>query len=106
MSLNPGIRKLVALLNANGFVTVDSGDGVTHDHDCDREYAYVVCQTEPDLLLRETDGLVALMAKHGVSVMAQSEDGTPCIQATYDPIDGSALIDLMNVTDAMLVGVE
>jgi hypothetical protein len=26
----------------------------------------------------------------------------PCIQATYDPADGSALIDLMGVLDTML----
>jgi hypothetical protein len=37
MNLNPGIAKTVALLNWMGYRTTDSGDGETHDHECDRD---------------------------------------------------------------------
>jgi len=59
--LNPGIRRLVVWLRANGFDTCDSGDGQTHDHACDRSCG--------------------------------------AIQASYDPADGSAVIDLTGVSD-------
>lgn len=39
--LNPGIRKTVAYLRSLGFDTVDSGDGQTHEHECDRPHGYV-----------------------------------------------------------------
>ena len=39
--INPGIRRTVEWLNAHGFRTTDSGDGVTHMAECDRGYAYV-----------------------------------------------------------------
>jgi hypothetical protein len=41
-TLNPGIARLVHWLRATGFDTIDSGDGRTREHDCDRPYPYVV----------------------------------------------------------------
>lgn len=104
VNLNPGIRRLVALLNANGFSTIDSGDGKTHDFACDREYPYVVAKVRPDELTRRANELVTLMAEHSVRIEAMGEGSTPCIQATYDPINKIATVDLMHVDDAMLKG--
>lgn len=38
MNLNPGIARTVQWLNSQGFMTTDSGDGATHDHECDRDH--------------------------------------------------------------------
>ena len=40
--LNPGIVKTVKMLNDAGYTTTDSGDGETHDYECDRDVGYVV----------------------------------------------------------------
>ena len=102
MNLNPNIRKLVALLNENGFRTTDSGDGATHDYACDRDHAYVVSVVEPALLVQRAHELVTLLAANGVTLGPMSEDATPCVQASYDPLNGFAILDLMHVTDDML----
>lgn len=102
--LNPGIRRVVALLNVNGFETTDSGDGKTHDHPCDRDYAYVVIRTEVSRLANESDRLVALMAGAGVKVGPSNDRDEPCIEASFDPVDRTALIQLMHVDDELLRG--
>ena len=55
MDINPGIRELVSRLNAAGFKTVDSGDGETHDFECDRSYGYVVVLAPPTSLARTAE---------------------------------------------------
>lgn len=97
--LNPGIRKLVALLNANGFHTCDSGDGVTHEFGCDRENAYVVMQVAPEHLVRECSRLRAVLGRHGVDVGPICEEPAPCIQGNFDPATDTAFIDLQHVAD-------
>lgn len=100
--MNPGIVKIVELLNQSGFTTVDSGDGETHDFECDREYAYVAISTEPEKLVSETIRLRALMVKCGIEIEAMNNDEKPCIQASFDPANGLALIDLQYVSDKLL----
>lgn len=100
--INPGIRRLVALLNEAGWRTVDSGDGKTHDFGCDRKGAYVVIELGfGQLLVAESHRLKAWLAAKGVETFPVDPE-KPCIQATYDPGDGSAFLDLTNVADDML----
>lgn len=101
-ALNPGIRRLVAYLRAHGFATCDSGDGVTHEHECDRDHAYVAMRVRPDALVSEADRLARVLRDAGVEVQPMGMEPTPCIQASYDPADGTALLDLTHVTDDML----
>jgi len=106
--LNPGIRKTVEWLNAHGFVSCDSGDGKTHDFGCDRTYPYVVVKLPPfaiDSLVGEADRLKRLVEDQigfPIEPLGPDPGAKPEIQASYDPASGSALIDLMGVTDAML----
>jgi hypothetical protein len=102
--LNPGVKKLVVFLNESGFRTVDSGDGATHTYGCDRDHAYVVISVPPQDLIAECFRLLVLLSSRGVSVVPVNPNGLPCVQATYDPADKSAFLDLMNVTDKDLVG--
>lgn len=105
--LNPGIRRLVAGLNAAGWPTCDSGDGQTHDHSCDRDHAYVVIALPPHRaahLIEEAEAVAAWLRERGVHPTAIGGDG-PCIQASYDPGNSRAFIDVMNVRDAMLAEV-
>lgn len=101
--LNPGIRKLVHLLNEHGFETTDSGDGETSDCDCDRENAYVCVLVKPDRLIDNCAAIKALLKTYGVTVKSLDEDGTvPNVQGTFDACWDTAVIDIINVTDAML----
>lgn len=101
MNLNPGIVKTVALLNAHGFPTSDSGDGETHDFECDREEAYVVILLEDrHQLASEADRLRDLLRQHGVILNPVDED--PFVQADYDPANGIACIQLVGCKDSML----
>jgi hypothetical protein len=100
--LNPGIVRTVAWLNANNFHTTDSGDGETHDFECDREHAYVVIMVQPPgYLLDVTERLVALLRQRDIDVRPIGGDGV-CIQATYDPGDRTAVIDVMGLKDSVL----
>lgn len=104
--LNPGIRKTVLWLNSIGFETCDSGDGETHDYECDRDQAYVVMQVDPSKLISESHRLEIALADRGVAIEAMSIEHAPCIQATYDPANEIALIELMCVSDRVLFGDE
>jgi len=102
-NLNPGIRRTVVFLNMNGFETCDSGDGKTHDFECDRSFPYVVVHVAAEKLVEECRRLKELLSANGLEVQEQSpEEGSPAIQGTYDPGNDIAFIDLMGVDDAML----
>lgn len=95
-ALNPGIRRVVAWLNERGFVTVDSGDGKTHEHECDRDYPYVVIRaSSPMALVDECDRLLVELGP-----LAHLEG--VAIQGNYDPNDGYAFIDLRGLDDTLL----
>lgn len=106
-SLNPGIRRTVALLRARGFRTCDSGDGETHDHACDREDGYVVVQVEPARLVDEADRLAEVLQGAGVRVtprQLEPIDGVTHIQASYCPVDRIGLVDVSPIHDRQLRG--
>lgn len=98
-NLNPNIRKTVALLNGGGFVTCDSGDGVTHDYECDRDHGYVVVKLdEARKLISECHRLQAYL-KPCLKNSCQAK-----INGSYDPEDRTAFIDFSPITDDDLTG--
>lgn len=107
-TINPGVRNTVAWLNDHGFETTDSGDGETHDFDCDRPVPYVVIVVkEKDKLATETDMLVEWLRDRGVPCAEIGEDGIPpeghvSIQASYDPANGLCFIDVMGLCDRLM----
>ena len=100
--MNPGIIKFVKLLNDNGFITCDSGDGETHDFECDRDIPYVVIKSSPDNLVQESHRLLDLLKSLSIDVQQCNVDSLPAIQASYDPINRLAFIDVTNVSDKNL----
>ena len=110
--INPGIIRTVQWLRSHGFETCDSGDGVTHMAECDRPYPYVSIRVAPEGMVARTIALKELLAKARIVVVPQAwafDQGglpnAPFIQATYDPADGIAIIDLRGVSDARLPAV-
>lgn len=118
-SLNPGIRRTVTWLRSLGFDTCDSGDGMTHDHPCDRAYPYVVMRLNTDELIATAHDLKGCVSgalgrgplrgtREGRVVSATeafASGETPrgvCIQASYDPVEQVALLELIGMCDAML----
>lgn len=104
--INPGIRGTVAWLNANGFKTCDSGDGKTHDFECDRDTAYVVVQVPASLLVTESDRLYTILTRKLIRVGEigpEPVDEMVMIQSTYDPANGLAFIDVIGLSDVMLM---
>lgn len=107
--INPGVRCLVGWLNANGFETTDSGDGVTNlaaGMEGALDYPHVFIKGHPDTLLREARRLaVELHIRFGVKLRPQGADPKiPAIQATYDPVDESSVIALTGVDDRTFEG--
>lgn len=115
--MNPGIRRTVQWLRDNGFATCDSGDGVTHEFACDRPVAYVCIRVEPAQLAAEAHRLLELLSANGVDLHKaheammdawenEADDATmmsfACLECTYNPVDGVAILDLTNVADAQL----
>lgn len=103
--INPGIRRTVALLNANGYETCDSGDGETRDFECDRDDPYVVVKlfvgSVGDSFIYRTRRLLKLLTDQGIQVHEVGM-GLPCIQASYDPVNNVGVIDITGIHDRML----
>lgn len=114
--LNPGIRQTVRWLRQLGFDTTDSGDGKTHEHECDRDCAYVTIRVDPEnmaaeckRLSRELQRLGCDLTYHYNRIGEAYEAGedyeelkVPFLQANYSPVDDEAILDLVNVDDAFL----
>jgi hypothetical protein len=107
--LDPGIRRTVRWLQAEGFRTTDSGDGVTKFQGGDPmegacDFPHVVCVVSSDLIASEADRLADLVRGRGVEVApnGRREEGEAEISASYDPADGSCLLILNYVGDAEL----
>jgi len=108
-SLDPGIREVVRWVNDHGFATCDSGDGVTKlsdpawDPDCINDVPHVVITVEPVRLVSQARRLLAALRAAGVPVDRLTPDGSGVgIQASYDPVDGTAAIILSGLDDAGL----
>lgn len=97
--LNPGIRMMVQWLREMGFDTRDSGDGRTHQFECDLPIPYVHIMVEPAKLVEETDRLMRLLAKVGIEIEPCDEEGkVPSIESVYLPANRMGLISVFNVT--------
>lgn len=105
IDLNPGIRRSVQLLRSWGYETVDSGDGETHQYECDREYPYVAITIGPHALVSGSSRLARLLSERGIPVEPigpEPLDGGVMIQATYDPANNTAIIDVLGLHDRLL----
>lgn len=99
--LNPGIRETVWWLHAQNFDTVDSGDGKTGDHACDRSRPYVAIVVQPRQLVLDANRLKQVLVDRGVTLVPVGGDG-PWLQASYDPTNGVGLLNLHGVDDRLL----
>lgn len=101
--LDPGVRQLVRILNNEGFVTTDSGDGYSKDEEARWMDCPHVCISldSPDDIITEADRLIAVMATYGVTIVQQGpeDEKTPCIQVDYCPVTRRASMLLMDVLD-------
>lgn len=97
--INPGIRKTVEWLRGHGFNTCDSGDGETHDHECDLPVPYVhMIVDDSVILVDEANRLSALLCDIGINIEPCNEDGTAkMIHAAYDAGNRIATMSLFNV---------
>lgn len=102
-TLNHGISKTVRWLRSQGFETMDSGDGKTHEYECDRDEPYVVMGCYGHDLKQNADRLMHALVDIGITVSPIGL-GPIYIQATYDPVNELALIDLVGVDDSVLEG--
>jgi hypothetical protein len=104
-ALDPGIRETVKWLRGHFFQTTDSGDGVSKAELIASGYALDfphVMMTAPRLTMSQAAyDLFRLLKLRGVLCVPHGKEG-PHISATYDPADGSAVIVLTGVNDALL----
>lgn len=80
-NLDPGIRDLVVRLNGAGFVTTDSGDGVSKPED-ERvlDFPHVFCASTIATMVADADRLLPLLPKGWR------------VEASYSPNDGGSVI--------------
>lgn len=98
-ALDPGIRGAVEWLRSHGFDTCDSGDG---RHKVELGWPaeeviptpHVIVQCAPLRLVFEAVRLVGLLRRNGFTVTPCGQGGIE-VGATYDPVDGSAVITVM-----------
>jgi hypothetical protein len=104
--INPGIRHTVQVLRSWGFDTQDSGDGQTHNHECDLPHPYVHISVHPSKLTGETLRCLSLLEQHGVKfddmpdpqVDLEGWQKHPQIEASYMPTQyHNGFIHLKNV---------
>lgn len=122
--LDPGIRKTVRWFNDNGFVTSDSGDGIskmsTPAEDCMMAPGLpnVVIEVDPEDMVASADTVLEMILSKGVRVgpdeatvtvfAGPQPEGTEYgdgvfIQASYDPTRAStAIILVTGLDDALL----
>lgn len=107
-TIDPGIRRTVAWLRSENFVTTDSGDGRTKIANGDAEalpYPHVAMTSHPTYIAMGAAHLRERLKEMGVIIKPMSNDeNEPCIQATIDPANMTGIIMLMGVDDALLFG--
>lgn len=100
---NPGLRRVVALLEREGFEVLEVDDG-THEEQGGAPGPYIALWSEPHMLVLDTLRLVVALGRAGINVACHSlEMGEePNVEGRFNPIDDTAIIDLWNVSDRML----
>ena len=107
--LSPRIRKLVVWLNKNIHRTTDSGDGSNHEEgmECAVPFPMIAIIVTPFTMVSEAYRLLNDLRELGIDLKKigrkghKADETTPSIQATFDPVDQTAVIILANVTDEM-----
>lgn len=97
--LNPGIRDVVRLLRENGFITTDSGDGVTNVQagmEGALKIPHVVCRTGEDFIIMEANRMFDLLKSKGIDV------GPGQIESVYCPLQKIVTITLWGITNTDL----
>lgn len=108
--INPGIVKLVAMVQAVGFTTTDSGDGVTNvelDIQGALGFPHIFMVVDPDRMISESHRLLELLKPAAcfdptVDRMPSHPLGT--IEASYSPVDKTAILTLSGLDDAYMFG--
>lgn len=110
--LTPGIRGTVLWLRSLGFRTTDSGDGTVNPGagmEGAWDIPHVIMEVPPDRMLVEADRLHALVEALGLPLsQVPMEEGSgqmvPAwqVEAHYAPGDGTAVLLLTGVDDAVL----
>lgn len=116
--LDPGIRELVKALRLNGFDTCDSGDGESKfdedgegDCGCAEPMANVYITSSRENLLTDCDRLVEVLkrlVKPGLLEETlfdndlEQEVPKVIIEATYLPMDGTAILAVHGLADVDL----
>ena len=117
--LDPGIRRLVRLLNDNGFRTCDSGDGRSkfdaegkplpawrsedERFEMVMPIPHVAMACSPADLVTECDRLQAVLEAAGITVHPMDgEDEHVSVQGSYEPLAGCYLM-VMGADDSMLL---
>jgi hypothetical protein len=106
-NLDPGIAQTVALLRHWGFQTCDSGDGVTKlaegDTDGVLDFPHVVMRVDdPSNLVAEARRLRESLDTMGITVSQQGA-GEVWIEASFDPVNNTAVIFLGGMNDKLLL---
>ena len=107
-ALDPGIRRTVLWLRSQGFETTDSGDGKsklepgTNVPEEAETIPHVFMVSKPASLVASADRLVGALRQLGLAVVPQGHDGGAWVGSSYDPADGTAVLSLHMVDDAML----
>lgn len=104
-ALDPGIRDTVRILRAEGFDTMDSGDGVSKtaeggwDMDAIIPVPHVAIRVSPSDVAAEADRLVSICAglfgRRVVPTETRQGADEVEIHASYDPASGVALLVLI-----------
>ncbi len=110
--LNPGIRRTVAWLRSEGFITTDSGDGVTNlaaGMEGALPFPHVFMRVPPDVAHEEARRLLRLLKSHGLDVdpgLKSAEAGqtpeayTRSVCASYLPEPDVAMLELIGLDDS------
>lgn len=113
--LDPGIKRVVAALRARGFITTDSGDGVSKSGEllgrgCAEPYPHVFMVVSASALVEEADRLLmvvrgGLFTEESVAELSADPfdvEQVRAIEATYSPVDGVCALALIGFGDADL----
>lgn len=105
-SLDPNIRETVRWLRARGFATSDSGDGSkAGEMECAEDFPHVYIMVAPSYLVAETARLLRELTEAvDEGTIGSIGDAEVFIQGTYDPANGSGIIELIGMTDNLFSG--
>ena len=98
-ALNPGIRATVRWMRERGFNTTDSGDGETHEYECDRGWPFVAVKCDKLTAIAECERLyAAILERLGTDVCPE---WLSC-EIWYDATLGIPILEVNGISDALM----